>query len=131
MCIVCADLFQEPFSYVFKRGSMLGSFRTIKMKTTFDIVENDASTEEESAKESEAGNLKDEARQKLLRLRRYKSVSRAEDIVKEDEKQRRAQPDKPYVVRSEVLLNTNAYLLTKYPKKYICNAYQSKNYCIL
>ena len=73
------------------------------MKTTFDVVENDASTEEESAKESEAGKLKDEARQKLLRLRRYKSVSRAEDIVKEEEKQRRAQPDKPYVILTVVL----------------------------
>ena len=29
------------------------------------------------------------------RLRRCKSVSRAEEIVTEDEKQRRAQPDKP------------------------------------
>ena len=33
---------------------------------------------------------------KQRRLRRCKSVSRAEEIVTEDEKQRRAQPDKPY-----------------------------------
>ena len=32
---------------------------------------------------------------KERRLRRCKSVSRAEEIVTEDEKQRRAQPDKP------------------------------------
>ena len=32
---------------------------------------------------------------KQRRLRRCKSVSRAEEIVTEDEKQRRAQPDKP------------------------------------
>ena len=30
-----------------------------------------------------------------LRLRRVKSTSRAQEIVTEDEKQRRAQPDKP------------------------------------
>ena len=48
--------------------------------------------------QSELGSFKDEARQKLRRLRRCKSVSRVEEIVTEDEKQRRAQPDKPYVI---------------------------------
>ena len=31
-----------------------------------------------------------------LRLRRVRSTSRAQEIVTEEEKQRRAQPDKPY-----------------------------------
>ncbi len=35
------------------------------------------------------------AERRQLRLRRVRSVSRAQEIVTEDEKQRRAQPDKP------------------------------------
>ena len=54
-----------------------------------DIKKNDSSSKEEEEDQFLHFN-------KRLRLRRCKSTSRAEDIVTENEKQRRAQPDKPY-----------------------------------
>ena len=58
------------------------------------------SSESEEIMQEESGNSMDlenskDVSQKLRRLRRCKSLSRAEEIVTEDEKQRRAQPDKP------------------------------------
>ena len=68
------------------------------MDTAPAEIASDEVTQEESGSQSELGPFKEEARQKLKRLRRCKSVSRVEEIVTEDEKQRRAQPDKPYVI---------------------------------
>ena len=56
--------------------------------------ESEEIVQEESESSMDLGNSKDVS-QKLRRLRRCKSLSRAEEIVTEDEKQRRAQPDKP------------------------------------
>ena len=50
--------------------------------------------QEESENSMDPQNTRDMS-QKIRRLRRCKSLSRAEEIVTEDEKQRRAQPDKP------------------------------------
>ena len=52
--------------------------------------------QEESENSLDPENKRDMS-QKIRRLRRCKSLSRAEEIVTEDEKQRRAQPDKPLV----------------------------------
>ena len=52
--------------------------------------------QEESENSLDPENKRDMS-PKIRRLRRCKSLSRAEEIVTEDEKQRRAQPDKPLV----------------------------------
>ena len=66
----------------------------------FKAIEKDDNRSHTSDGSGEsAGNSKDDEKlltvPKLRRLRRCKSLSRAEEIVTEDEKQRRAQPDKP------------------------------------
>ena len=81
------------------------------MNTAPVEVASDEITQEESAgSQSELGSFKEEARQKLRRLRRCKSVSRVEEIVTEDEKQRRAQPDKPYVIITLDLRRQNIHI---------------------
>ena len=53
-------------------------------------------TNNEQNKATTAFGVPADSGPRLRRLRRCKSVSRAEEIVTEDEKQRRSQPDKPY-----------------------------------
>ena len=67
--------------------------KTVKMKHKITPAPSDSegTGQEDFSKNADSK----EKKLKESRLRRCKSVSRAQEIVTEDEKQRRAQPDKP------------------------------------